>query len=163
MSLLIGENSVVTLNYTLTDDAGKVLDSSDGSKPMMYLHGSGQIVPGLEKVLVGKTEGDALKVRVEPAEAYGEVIPNGMKTIERAAFEGVDVVEVGMAFEAQAPDGSAQHIMVTKVEGDNVTIDINHPLAGVALNFDVKIESVRDATKEELEHGHSHEGDGHSH
>ncbi len=163
MSLLIGKNSVVTLNYTLTDDAGKVLDSSDGSKPMMYLHGSGQIVPGLEKALVGKTEGDALKVRVEPAEAYGEVIPNGMKTIERAAFEGVDVVEVGMAFEAQAPDGSSQHIMVTKVEGDNVTIDINHPLAGVALNFDVKIESVRDATKEELEHGHSHEGDGHSH
>ena len=163
MSLLIGKNSVVTLNYTLTDDAGKVLDSSDGSKPMMYLHGSGQIVPGLEKALVGKTEGDALKVRVEPAEAYGEVIPNGMKTIERAAFEGVDVVEVGMAFEAQAPDGSAQHIMVTKVEGDNVTIDINHPLAGVALNFDVKIENVRDATKEELEHGHTHEGDGHSH
>ena len=163
MSLLIGKNSVVSLTYTLTDDAGKVLDSSDGSKPMLYLHGSGQIVPGLEKALVGKAEGDALKVKVEPAEAYGEVIPNGVKTIERAAFEGVDVVEVGMAFEAQAPDGSAQHIMVTKVEGDNVTIDINHPLAGVALNFDVKIESVRDATKEELEHGHSHEGDGHSH
>ena len=163
MSLLIGKNSVVTLHYTLTDDAGKVLDSSDGSKPMMYLHGSGQIVPGLEKALAGKTEGDALKVRVEPAEAYGEVIPNGIKTIERAAFEGVDVVEVGMAFEAQAPDGSSQHIMVTKVEGDNVTIDINHPLAGVALNFDVKIENVRDATKEELEHGHTHEGDGHSH
>ncbi len=163
MSLLIGKNSVVSLTYTLTDDAGKVLDSSDGSKPMLYLHGSGQIVPGLEKALVGKAEGDALKVKVEPAEAYGEVIPNGVKTIERAAFEGVDVVEVGMAFEAQAPDGSAQHIMVTKVEGDNVTIDINHPLAGVTLNFDVKIESVRDATKEELEHGHSHEGDGHSH
>jgi len=163
MSLLIKKNSVVTLNYTLTDDAGKVLDSSDGSKPMMYLHGSGQIVPGLEKALEGKGEDVALKVRVEPAEAYGEVIPNGVKTIERAAFEGVDVVEVGMAFEAQAPDGSSQHIMVTKVEGDNVTIDINHPLAGVALNFDVKIVSVRDATKEELEHGHSHEGDGHSH
>ncbi len=163
MSSLIGKNSVVSVNYTLTDDAGKVLDSSDGSKPMMYLHGSGQIVPGLEKALVGKTEGDALKVRVDPAEAYGEVTPNGVKTIERAAFEGVDVVEVGMAFEAQAPDGSSQHIMVTKVEDDNVTIDINHPLAGVALNFDVKIVSVRDATKEELEHGHSHEGDGHSH
>ncbi|MDH5427058.1 MAG: peptidylprolyl isomerase [Nitrospirota bacterium] len=163
MALLIGKNSVVSVNYTLTDDAGKVLDSSDGSKPMLYLHGSGQIVPGLEKALEGKGEGDALKVRVEPAEAYGEVIPNGVKTIERAAFEGVDVVEVGMAFEAQAPDGSAQHIMVTKVEGDNVTIDINHPLAGVALNFDVKIVSVRAATKEELEHGHSHEGDGHSH
>ena len=162
MSLLIGENSVVSVNYTLTDDAGKVLDSSDGSKPMVYLHGAGNIVPGLEKALVGKAAGDSLKVRVEPAEAYGEVIPNGVKTIERAAFEGVDTVEVGMAFQAQAPDGSSQHIMVTKVEGDNVTIDINHPLAGVALNFDIKILSVREATKEELDHGHTHE-DGHSH
>jgi len=162
MSLLIGKNSVVSVNYTLTDDAGKVLDSSDGTKPMVYLHGSGSIVPGLEKALVGKGEGDSLKVRVEPAEAYGELIPDGIKTIERSAFEGVDVVEVGMAFEAQAPDGSAQHIMVTKVEGDNVTININHPLAGVALNFDIKILNVREATKEELDHGHSHE-DGHSH
>jgi FKBP-type peptidyl-prolyl cis-trans isomerase SlyD len=116
----------------------------------------------LEKALVGKGAGDSLKVRVEPAEAYGEVIPNGVKTIERSAFEGVDVVEVGMAFQAQAPDGSEQHIMVTKVEGDNVTIDINHPLAGVALNFDIKILSVREATKEELDHGHTHE-DGHAH
>ena len=162
MSLMIAKNSVVSLKYTLTDDPGKVLDSSDGTKPMVYLHGAGNIVPGLEKALAGKTEGDAFKVRVEPAEAYGEVVPNGVKTIERSAFEGVDVVEVGMAFQAQAPDGSEQHIMVTKVEGDSVTIDINHPLAGVALNFDIKILSVREATKEELDHGHTHE-DGHSH
>ncbi len=156
MPVLIGENSVVSVKYTLTDDAGKVLDNSDGSKPMVYLHGAGNIVPGLEKALVGKGEGDSLKVRIEPAEAYGEVIPNGVKTIERSAFEGVDVVEVGMAFQAQAPDGSAQHIMVTKVEGDNVTIDINHPLAGVALNFDIKILSVRESTEEERTHGHAH-------
>ena len=84
MSSLIAKNSVVSVSYTLTDDAGKVLDSSDGSKPMMYLHGSGDIVPGLEKALEGKGAGEALKVRVEPAEAYGEVIENGVKTIERA-------------------------------------------------------------------------------
>jgi FKBP-type peptidyl-prolyl cis-trans isomerase SlyD len=162
MSVLIGENSVVSVNYKLTDDAGKVLDSSDGTKPMVYLHGAGNIVPGLEKALVGKGAGDSLKVRVEPAEAYGEVVPDGIKTIERSAFEGVDVVEVGMAFDAQAPDGTEQHIVVTKVEGDNVTIDINHPLAGVALNFDITILNVREATKEELDHGHTHE-DGHSH
>jgi len=88
MSLLIGKNSVVSVNYKLTDDAGKVLDSSDGSKPMVYLHGAGNIVPGLEKALVGKGEGDSLQVRVEPAEAYGEAVPNGVKTIERSAFEG---------------------------------------------------------------------------
>jgi len=162
MSLLIGENSVVTVKYTLTDDAGKVLDSSDGSKPMVYLHGAGTIVPGLEKALVGKGAGESLKVRVEPSDAYGELIPDGIKTIERSAFEGVDVVEVGMAFDAEAPDGTEQHIVVTKVEDDTVTIDINHPLAGVTLNFDIQILSVREATKEELDHGHSHE-DGHSH
>jgi len=162
MPLLIGENSVVTVNYTLTDDAGKVLDSSDGSKPMVYLHGAGTIVPGLEKALVGKGAGESLKVRVEPSDAYGELIPDGIKTIERSAFEGVDVVEVGMAFDAEAPDGTEQHIVVTKVEDDTVTININHPLAGVTLNFDIKILNVREATKEELEHGHSHE-DGHSH
>ena len=162
MSLLIGENSVVSLNYTLTDDAGKVLDSSDGSKPMVYLHGVGNIIPGLEKALVGKGEGDSLKVRVEPADAYGEINPNGVKTIERTAFEGVDVVEEGMVFEAQTPDGTSETIIVKKVEGDDVTIDINHPLAGVALNFDISILSVREATKEERDHGHTHE-DGHSH
>ena len=162
MSLLIGKNSVVSVHYKLTDDDGKVLDSSDGSKPMAYLHGAGNIVPGLEKELVGKKEGDSLKVRVEPAEGYGEVNPDGIKTIERAAFEGVESVEVGMMFEAQAPGGTSQTIVVKKVEGDNVTIDINHPLAGVALNFEIQIVSVREATKEELDHGHSHEH-GHAH
>jgi FKBP-type peptidyl-prolyl cis-trans isomerase SlyD len=156
MSVVIGKNSVVTVNYTLTDDAGKVLDSSDGSQPMVYLHGAGTIIPGLEKALVGKGEGDALKVRIEPAEGYGKINPDGIKIIEKAAFEGVESVEVGMAFEAQAPDGTTQEIVVKKLEGDKVTIDTNHPLAGVALNFDIKILSVREATEEELDHGHSH-------
>ncbi len=162
MSVLIGKNSVVSVNYKLTDDAGKVLDSSDGSKPMVYLHGAGNIIPGLEKALVGKAEGDALKVRIEPAEAYGELIPDGIKTIEKAAFEGVDVVEAGMVFEAKAPDGAMQEIVVVKVDGDAVTIDTNHPLAGVALNFDIKVVSVREATKQELDHGHTHDH-GHDH
>ena len=162
MSLLIGKNSVVSVNYKLTDDDGTVLDSSDGSKPLMYLHGAGNIIPGLEKALVGKGEGDSLKVRIEPAEAYGDVNPDGIKTIERAAFEGVESIEAGMMFEAKSPDGKTQQIMVKKVEGDEVTIDINHPLAGVTLNFDIQIVGVREATKEELDHGHTHE-DGHNH
>jgi len=162
MSLLIGENSVVSMHYKLTDDTGKVLDSSEASEPLAYLHGAGNIVPGLEKALVGKGTGDSLTVKVEPAEGYGELDPNGIKVIERAAFEGVDSIETGMAFEAKAPDGTAQHIVVTKVEGDEVTIDLNHPLAGVTLNFDIQIVSVREATKEELDHGHTHEG-GHAH
>ncbi len=162
MSLVIGEKSVVSLCYKLTDNEGKVLDSSEGAKPMAYLHGAGNIVPGLEKALVGKVEGDSLKVKVEPAEGYGEIDPEGVKVIEKSAFEGVESIEVGMTFEAKAPDGSAQQIEVKKVEGDEVTIDTNHPLAGVVLNFDITIVSVREATKEELDHGHTHDH-GHHH
>lgn len=162
MSLLIGENSVVTVHYTLTDDAGKVLDSSEGAEPLSYLHGAGNIVVGLEKALTGKGAGDSLKVRVEPAEGYGELRPDGIKTIERAAFEGIEDIEEGMSFEAQSPDGSVQEITIKKVNGDAITIDTNHPLAGVPLNFDIQVVGVRPATKEELEHGHSHDH-GHSH
>ena len=161
MSLMIGDKSVVSLHYKLTNDEGKVLDSSEGAEPLSYLHGAGNIIPGLEKALVGKVEGDSLKVKVEPAEAYGEINPEGIKVIEKSAFEGVESVE-GMTFEAKAPDGSKQQIIVKKVEGDEVTIDLNHPLAGVVLNFDIHIVGVREATKEELDHGHTHDH-GHSH
>jgi len=162
MSVLIGENSVVTVHYKLTDDAGRVLDTSEGAEPLSYLHGAGNIVYGLEKALTGKGEGESLKVRVEPVEGYGEINPDGIKTIERSAFEGIEEIEEGMMFEAQSPDGTAQEITIKKVDGDAITIDTNHPLAGVPLNFDIQIVGVRQATKEELEHGHSHDH-GHSH
>ena len=129
MSLLIGHNSVVSMHYKLTNEGGKVLDSSEGAEPLSFLHGAGNIIPGLEKALVGKVEGDSLKVKVEPAEGYGEINPEGIKVIEKSAFEGVESVEAGMTFEAKAPDGSKQKIMVKKIEGDEVTIDVNHPLA----------------------------------
>jgi FKBP-type peptidyl-prolyl cis-trans isomerase SlyD len=162
MSLLISDKSVVSMHYKLTNEEGKVLDSSEGAEPLAYLHGAGNIIPGLEKALVGKGEGDSLKVKVEPAEGYGEINPEGIKVIEKSAFEGVESVEAGMTFEAKAPDGSKQQIIVKKVKGDEVTIDMNHPLAGVVLNFDIQIVSVREATKEELDHGHTHER-GHTH
>ena len=156
MSLLIGDNLVVSMHYKLTDDDGNVLDSSEGSEPLAYLHGAGNIIPGLEKALVGKGEGDCLQVRVEPEDGYGEVRSDLIQTVQRAVFQGVESVEAGMVFEAKAPDGSSQRIMVTKVDGDDVTIDANHPLAGVALNFDVDIVGVREATEEEVAHGHAH-------
>ena len=156
MSLLIGENLVVSMHYTLTDDTGKVLDSSEGSEPLAYLHGKGSIIPGLERELVGKVAGDSLQVRVEPADGYGEIEKELIHKVEKASFQGVDTVEVGMQFEAQAPDGSVQHIVVKKVEDDIVTIDANHPLAGVVLHFDVEIIGVREATEEEIAHGHVH-------
>lgn len=156
MSLLIGDKLVVSMHYTLTDNEGNVLDSSEGAEPLTYLHGAGNIIPGLEKALVGKVEGDSQQVTVEPAEGYGEVMAELMQTVDKAAFQGVESVEVGMSFEAQTSDGSVQHIVVSKVDGDQVTVDANHPLAGVVLNFDVEIVSVREATEEEIDHGHVH-------
>ncbi len=163
MSLLIGDQSVVNMHYKLTDNDGTVIDSSEGAQPLAYLHGAGNIIPGLEKALVGKAQGDKLQVKIEPKEGYGEINTDLIKIIEKKAFEGVDKIEVGMAFEAKAPDGSTQNIIVKKVEGDDITIDTNHPLAGVTLNFDIQIVSVREATKEELDHGHTHDGHEHSH
>ena len=156
MSLSIGDNLAVSMHYKLTDNDGNVLDSSEGAEPLDYLHGAENLIPGLEKALAGKVEGDSLQVKVEPAEAYGEVMPELIETVDKAAFQGVDSIEAGMAFEAQGPDGSMQHVVVKEVEGDEVTIDANHPLAGVVLNFDVEIISVREATQEEIDHGHAH-------
>jgi len=155
MPLLIGNKLVVSMHYKLTDDDGKMLDGSK-DVPLAYLHGAGNIIPGLEKALVGKVAGDALQVRVEPAEGYGEVKPTLIQTVDKAVFQGVESIEVGMTFEAKASNGSMQRIVITQVEGDQVTIDANHPLAGVALNFDLQIVGVREATKEELAHGHTH-------
>ena len=156
MSLMIGEKMVVSMHYTLTDADGKVLDSSEGSEPLSYLHGAGNIIPGLEKALIGKVADDALQVTVAPADGYGEVVPELMQTVDKAAFQGVETLEAGMAFEAEGPNGEVQRVVIAKVEGDEVTVDGNHPLAGVTLSFDVKIVSVRDATEEELSHGHVH-------
>ena len=156
MSLLIGDKLVVTMHYKLTNEEGKVLDSSEGSDPLTYLHGAGNIILGLEKVLVGKVKGASVQVKVEHAEGYGEISPELIQTVDRSAFKEVDSVEVGMAFQAQTPEGAMQHILVKKVDGDKITIDANHPLAGVTLNFDVNVVGVREATQEELNHGHVH-------
>ena len=156
MSLLIGDKLVVSMHYKLTNDEGELLDSSDGSEPLTYLQGAGNIIPGLEQALVGKAEGDTSQVRVEAAEGYGEVTLELIQTVDKSAFEGVESIEVGMSFEAQGSDGSVQHIVVKHVEGDEVTVDGNHPLAGVTLNFDIEIITVREATTEEIEHGHAH-------
>ncbi len=156
MSLLIGDKVVVSIHYTLTNNDGEVLDSSEGAEPLNYLHGAGNIIPGLENALVGKAEGAKLEVKIPPAEAYGEIVPQLIDTVPMAAFQGVESVEAGMAFEARQSDGSARRIVVTKVEGDQVTVDGNHPLAGVELNFDVEVVAVRAASDEEVQHGHAH-------
>lgn len=159
----IHNEAVVTIDYTLTNDAGEVIDSSNGGEPLAYLHGAGNIIPGLESALEGKTAGDTLQVRVEPAQAYGEHHEGLLQVIDRSMFQGVDELAVGMEFHAQANDGSMQVVRIAGIEGEDVTIDGNHPLAGVPLNFDVTVVDVREASAEELQHGHVHGPNGHEH
>ncbi|NIC07813.1 FKBP-type peptidyl-prolyl cis-trans isomerase [Billgrantia bachuensis] len=151
----IAQNSVVAFHYTLTNDAGEVLDSSEGRQPLTYLHGAGNIIPGLEKQLEGREAGEKLNVSVSPEEGYGEVQPQLVQEVPRDAFQGVEAVEPGMQFQAQTQGGPLM-VTVTQVEGDTVTVDGNHPLAGQKLNFDVEIAEVREASQEEIEHGHVH-------
>ncbi|QFU00935.1 FKBP-type peptidyl-prolyl cis-trans isomerase SlyD [Halomonas sp. THAF5a] len=158
----IAQNSVVAFHYTLTNDAGEVLDSSEGREPLTYLHGAGNIIPGLEKQLEGRVAGDKLQAQVAPEEGYGEVQPQLVQEVPRDAFQGVESVEPGMQFQAQTQGGPLM-VTVTQVEGDTVTVDGNHPLAGQSLNFDVEIAEVREASEEEVEHGHVHGEGGHEH
>lgn len=152
--MTIKENSAVSFHYTLTDDDGQTLDSSAGKDPLAYLHGAGNIIPGLESALEGKAVGDAMVVAVTAAEGYGEVQQELIQEVPRDAFQGVDSIEVGMQFEAQTGQGGNVPVTVTAVTDEVVTVDGNHPLAGKNLNFDVSIEDIREATKEELEQGH---------
>lgn len=152
----IATDSVVSMHYTLTDDDGTVIDSSAGSEPLTYLQGHHNIIPGLESALLGKSVGDKLNVRVEPAEGYGEYDPGMLQQVPREMFQGIDTIEPGMTFQAQDPSGYVQTVEVKLIEGDVVTVDANHPLAGVALNFAVEITAVRAATSQELDHGHVH-------
>lgn len=151
----ISDKCVVTFHYTLTNSDGEKMDSSAGRDPMKYLHGANNIVPGLEKELGGKSAGDTLKVEVQPEEGYGQVNPQMIQAVPRSAFEGVDDIKPGMQFQAQGPGGEAQHITVKDVSDDEITVDGNHPLAGQVLHFDVTIEDVREASEEELTHGHA--------
>jgi FKBP-type peptidyl-prolyl cis-trans isomerase SlyD len=156
MTLPIGDNVVVSMHYTLTNSAGELLDSSEGADPLSYLHGAGNIIAGLENALSGKLTGDALQVQIAPADAYGEIREEMIQVVPRSAFQGIEEIEPGMAFQARGPDGASQQIVVRSVDGDQVTVDGNHPLAGVELHFDVQIVDVREATEEEIAHGHVH-------
>lgn len=161
--MLIANQHVVTIDYTLSNDAGEVIDSSAGTEPLVYLHGAGNIIAGLENALAGKAVGDELDVSIEPEDAYGEYSAELITNVGREMFEGVDELEVGMQFHASAPDGGMQIVTVRDIEGDQVTIDGNHPLAGQQLNFKVKVVSVRAASEEETAHGHVHGEGGHQH
>ena len=149
----IAERRVAAFHYTLTNDAGEVIDKSPTDAPLAYLHGAGNIVPGLEKALLGKKAGDSLTAKVAPEEAYGPRHDGLIQTVPRSAFDGVDSVQPGMQFEARTQQGPLL-VTVTKVEPEQVIVDGNHPLAGQHLNFAVEVAEVREATEEELNNGH---------
>ncbi|WP_110994813.1 FKBP-type peptidyl-prolyl cis-trans isomerase [Pseudomonas sichuanensis] len=161
--MLIAANKAVSIDYTLTNDAGETIDSSAGGAPLVYLHGAGNIIPGLEKALEGKKVGDKLTVAIEPEDAYGEYSAELVSTLSSKMFEGVDQLEVGMQFHASAPDGQMQIVTIRDIDGDDVTVDGNHPLAGQRLNFQVEVVDLRDASAEEIAHGHIHGEGGHHH
>ena len=155
----IQKGRVVGMHYTLRNEEGEIIDTSEGREPLMFLQGYGNIIPGLESELEGKKMGDAMDVVVEPENGYGVRHEQLVQTVPREAFQGVEDLQIGMQFQAQTQGGPLM-VTVTQVEGDTVVVDGNHPLAGQKLNFDVEIAEVREATNEELEHGHVHgEGD----
>jgi FKBP-type peptidyl-prolyl cis-trans isomerase SlyD len=160
---MIKSGKVVDLKYTLSNSDGEVLDQSDQSDPFSYIHGAQQIVPGLETALEGLKIGDKKKVVVPPEQGYGENDPQLKLVVNRSQFPAGAHLEEGMAFRANSPEGEDMVFRVESIQGDQIHVNGNHPLAGETLNFDVEVLAVRDATTEEMEHGHVHGPHGHDH
>ena len=154
--MTISQNMVVSINYTLKNDRGDVLDSSEGRDPLQFIHGTGMIIPGLEEALSGREQGESLSVTVDPAEGYGEYDEAMIFSVPREKFQDPSMLEVGAQVQAQTEDGGVRILQIKSMEDDSVTLDANHPLAGEKLHFDVTVEDVREASDEELDHGHAH-------
>lgn len=158
----ITQNVVATVDYTLKDEEGELIDQSkDGS--FAYLHGANNIIKGLEAALEGKQAGDSLQVEIQPEDAYGDVKPEAIGVVSREMFPEGTELEVGMSFHAESESGQPMEVMITAIDGDEIVIDSNHPLAGEVLFFDINVVDVREASQEEIEHGHVHGLGGHHH
>lgn len=159
----IADEMAVLIHYKVANAEGEVIDSSEGDEPLAYIHGQGNIVPGLEQALAGKSAGDRVQVVVTPEDGYGAHEADKIQTVPRAAFDVDTTIEPGMQFQAESEDGDEVIVTVTAVTKDDVTVDANHPLAGQTLHFDVEVVEVRACTDEELAHGHVHGEGGHHH
>ena len=155
----IANNSVVSIQYTLKNSEGTIIDQSAEGSPLTYLHGHKNIIPGLENALLEKTIGDALDVSIEPEQAYGTVNPALIQEVPKEHFQGVEALEVGMRFQASTEQGPVP-VVVTNVADDVITVDGNHPLAGQTLNFSVKVEEIREGSEEEIAQGHIQQSGG---
>lgn len=162
--MTISENKVVLINYTLKDDKGEVLDSSEGNEPLAYIQGIGNIIVGLEEELAGKAVGDKVNATIAPDKGYGERSEDNVHVVPLASFEadGDEKLVEGMQVRVETNNG-VSIADVAKIDGEDVTLDLNHPLAGETLHFEVEVIDIREATKEELDHGHAHGPGGHHH
>lgn len=158
----IAQNTVVSLNYTLKDSDGKLLDTSEGRQPLVYLHGVGALIPGLEKELNDKETGDNILAIIPPEEAYGTRRDDLLKQVTKDGFQGDEEMQEGMQVQLETEHGPAIAV-ITKIDGNDVTLDLNHPLADMTLHFDVTVVEVREASEEEIAHGHVHGPGGHQH
>ena len=161
--MAIGANKVVTLTYKLTDDKGNVIQTTTKKEPFVYLSGNNQILPKLGAAVDEMIIGGKKNVALESTEAYGDYDEKAIQQVKKDAFPEGANLEVGMQFMAHSPEGQPVPFVIKNVETEDVTIDFNHPLAGKNLNFDLELVDVRDATEEELQHGHAHGPDGHHH
>jgi FKBP-type peptidyl-prolyl cis-trans isomerase SlyD len=159
----IGDGMVVSMHYTLRNDDGEVLDTSQGGDPFAYLHGAGNIVPGLERELAGKAVGDKVDAVISPEDGYGERSGPEPQPVPRDRFPEDADLEEGMQVFARGPAGETFALWVVGVDDDEILLDHNHPLAGVTLHFAVEITGIREATSEEIEHQHPHGPEGHQH
>lgn len=158
----VEQGKVVSIDYTLKNSNGEILDTSEGREPLPYLHGAGNIIPGLEAALDGKSTGDQLTAVIEPEHGYGHRDEAQVGKVARNDLQGIGEISIGTQLQAETPEGP-RIVLVTDMDEESVTIDANHPLAGETLHFDVTVNNIRDATPEEMKHGHAHEPGGHSH
>jgi FKBP-type peptidyl-prolyl cis-trans isomerase SlyD len=157
------KDSVVTFHYELTDENGQPIESSRRSEPLVALLGHGGIIAGVEAALMGREAGDAFKVEVSPEQGYGERHDDRVQRVPKKYFKAPDRLKPGMQTVLHTQDGHQRLVTVRKVGSSVIDVDLNHPLAGRRLNFDIEIVSVRQASPEELEHGHAHGPGGHQH
>jgi len=161
---VVAAGKVVGIYYTLKNAEGEVLDTNRrGGKPLAFLHGAGNILPALESALLGKQKDERVLVELEPAQGYGERDEQAVRKVPRSSLPTEPPPEPGMQYSASTPSGGKAVVRVLAIEGDEITLDQNHPLAGARLFFDVVIAGVRDATDEERQHGHPHGVGGHHH
>lgn len=158
----IQKNTVVTLNYTLKNSAGEILDTSEGREPLVYLHGVGGLIPGLEDELEGKEKGNSFNTVISPENAYGTRRDDLLHVVPKSGFQGDEEMQIGMQVQLETEQGPAI-ATISEIEGENVTLDLNHPLADMELHFAVDVMDLRDATEDEISHGHAHGPGGHQH